>query len=209
MDRENEQQEESQAQLKVPHAPDTAEQVEEDYLEYNISLMDASQSYPLKRFDCGNDVLNKYFQGSLKKAVEQSNTTATVAFDTQGNVLGICTFSPYALGKARLANALQGSLPKDVGCIRLIMLGVQTAYQANGVGSELMKDFFERAVGVHQRIKVRGIYLDSHPNSVEFYLKLGFIQLEEVPEGADVPMFIRIETVIESMHQAAQPAPGH
>lgn len=159
----------------------------------------ADISYPKqKQFNCGDPVINKYVQDSLKKNVREGNCAAKALMDSEsGELLGICTYTAYSLTKGRLSSALAGSLPNDIGVVRLVMLGVVESEQKKGYGLDLLYAFFQQVKVIHHALPIKGIYLDAAPAAVGFYARLGFTELDE-PANAfgAVPMFLGIQHIL-------------
>lgn len=156
-------------------------------------------SYPgHKHFDCGNSVINSYVRNSLKKSVKEGNCAAKVLIDTQSSeLLGVCTFTAFSLEKNKFSGILAGSLPADVGVVRLIMLGIATKQQKKGYGQDLLAAFFEQVKTIHTALPIRGVYLDADPAAISFYARLGFEQLNEPPNAfGAVPMFLAIQQIL-------------
>lgn len=150
-------------------------------------------TYPgQKQFDCGNPVIDKFVRASLKKSVRNSDCAAKALIDRQsGELIGICTFTAYSLEKQRVSGVLQGSQPSEIGVVRLVMLGVARKYQKQGFGQDLLCDFFEHVKIIHQALPIKGVYLDADPAAINFYARLGFVQLSATPNAfGAVPMFL-------------------
>ncbi|BCJ06184.1 N-acetyltransferase [Pseudomonas sp. RtIB026] len=166
-------------------------------VEVTYGRFDPSVSYGAqKKFDCGNPIINGYFQNGLKPAVKKGDCACIVATGTDGLFIGACTFSAYSLHREKLKGSYERSLPSDVSVMRLIMLGVRADYQKRDIGKELMANFLEAVAHAHAHVPFRGVYLDSHPDAVKFYKSLGFQPLEAPsgPEG-EVPMLLKIEDI--------------
>lgn len=156
-------------------------------------------TYPgVKHFDCGNAVINSFVRNSLKKSVKNGNCAAKALIDEKtGALIGVCSFTAYSLDKSKLAGTIGGSLPNDVGVVRLIMLGVATKEQKKGYGQDLLCEFFEHVKLIHQALPVKGVYLDADPDAVSFYARLGFVELNEPPNAfGAVPMFLAIQHIL-------------
>ena len=156
-------------------------------------------TYPgQKQFDCGNPVIDKFVRASLKKSVRNSDCAAKALIDRQsGELIGICTFTAYSLEKQRVSGVLQGSQPSEIGVVRLVMLGVARKYQKRGFGQDLLCDFFEHVKIIHQALPIKGVYLDADPAAINFYARLGFVQLSATPNAfGAVPMILAIQHIL-------------
>ncbi|MRT04153.1 GNAT family N-acetyltransferase [Ewingella americana] len=151
-----------------------------------------------KLFDCGNAVFNGYVRNSLKKSVKDGNCAAKALINAEtGELLGVCTFSAYSLQKSKVAGVVAGSLPSDIGVVRLIMLGIAAKEQNRGYGQDLLMAFFKQVKVIHQALPIKGVYLEAAPEAVNFYIRLGFVPLNEPANvfGA-VPMFLAIQHIL-------------
>ncbi|WP_369987265.1 GNAT family N-acetyltransferase [Pseudomonas xanthosomatis] len=169
-------------------------------IEVIYSRFDAGATYGAqKKFDCGNPIINGYFQNGLKAAVKKGDCASIVATGADGLFIGACTYSAYSLSREKLKGSYERSLPWDVSVMRLIMLGVRTDFQKREIGKELMACFLEAVAHAHAYVPFRGVYLDSHPKAIRFYESLGFHQLQAA-SGADgeVPMLLKIEDILAS-----------
>jgi GNAT superfamily N-acetyltransferase len=159
----------------------------------------ADITYPgQKKFDCGNPTINSFVRGSLKKSVAAGNCAAKSLIDrTTGALIGVCSFTAYSLDRDRLAGVFTGSLPREIGVVRLVMLAVDSKYQNKGYGSDLIFEFFEHVKVIHNSLPVKGVYLDAAPEAVQFYKLLGFTVLQEAvnPDGT-VPMLLAIQHIL-------------
>ncbi|MFW0765792.1 N-acetyltransferase [Trabulsiella odontotermitis] len=159
----------------------------------------ADITYPgQKHFDCGNVAINHFVRNSLKKNVKEGNCAARALIDGHsGELLGCCTFTAYSLDRDRLAAALSGSLPGDVGVVRLVMLGVAQKVQRRGFGLDLLSDFFRQIKLIHQSLPLKGVYLDAAPEAINFYARLGFAPLSVQPGASDtIPLFLAIQHIL-------------
>jgi len=168
-------------------------------VEVMVCSYQADITYPgQKKFDCGNDVINKFARDSLKKSVRDGNCAAKALIDKKtGELLGFCSFSAYSLVKQKLEGVVSGSMPGEVGVVRLVMLGVATKVQNKGYGQDVTAEFFEQVKIIHEALPVKGVYLDAAPDAVNFYLRLGFVELNEPPNAFGAkPMFLAIQHIL-------------
>ncbi len=135
-------------------------------------------TYPgQKQFDCGNPVIDKFVRASLKKDLRNSDCAAKALIDRQsGELIGICTFTAYSLNRTRFWRP-SGFTTFRNWCLDLVMLGVAWKYQKRGFGQDLLCDFFEHVKIIHQALPIKGVYLDADPAAINFYARLGFVQL--------------------------------
>lgn len=159
----------------------------------------ADITYPgQKKFDCGKDPVSSFVRNSFKKHVADGNCAGLVLIDENtGELIGMCSYTAYTLERTALSGVISGSLPREVGVIRLVMLGVATKHQKKGYGLDLLRLFFEEVKGIHKALPVKGVYLDADPDAIDFYARLGFVKLNESPNSfGAVPMFLGIQHIL-------------
>lgn len=158
-----------------------------------FSLFDPALSYGgRKQFDCGHAVINKFVRESLVPQVKRQLSVAYVLSDAdqQDRFVGFFTLAHHAIDASALSALQIGSLPRQIPCARLIMLGVDQVYKNQNLGSRLMKQALVITKDASSRIGCYGLYLDSDPAAIRFYQKLGFILLDGDKSPVPSPMFI-------------------
>lgn len=163
-----------------------------------IETYDTTKSYhQQKKFDCGNKYINRFVHSSLKKQVKQQFSQAFVLLDTQYDdcFCAFYTLTSFKLEASELAKISKGSLPRDIPCVRLVMLGVNNSLQGQGVGKKLMSDALHRVYAASKSIGIYGLYLDAAPEAIDFYLHLGFTRLDHGGNDVIAKMFLSIEVI--------------
>jgi GNAT superfamily N-acetyltransferase len=163
-----------------------------------ISLFDPSLTYGgRKQFDCGHSVINKFVRESLVPQVKRQLSVAYVLTDPdqQDRFVGFFTIAHHAIDAKALTALQLGSLPRQFPCARLIMLGVDSRYKNQQLGSRLMKQALTITKDASSRIGCYGLYLDSDPAAIGFYQNLGFVLLERDKSPAPSPMFITMGSI--------------
>jgi GNAT superfamily N-acetyltransferase len=146
-----------------------------------------------KDFDCGLDVINRYYRLGLKRSLKSENVTGIGVFNTGLELVGFCTLALCSLHREAISQALpESNLPPQIPVLRLIMLGVDQHWQGRGIGRVLLKESFSQAIRVHHEVPLKGVYLDAAPDAVAFYRKLGFTALQDPDLSESIPMFIGI-----------------
>jgi len=152
-----------------------------------------------KKFDCGNKIINKFVHSSLKKQVNQNFSQAYVLLDTHENdrFSAFYTLTSFKLQANELEKLSKGSFPRDIPCVRLVMLGVDSSLQGQGIGKKMMSDAIHRVHRASQYIGIYGLYLylDAAPAAAKFYLSLGFTRLDNGGEDDTAKMFLSIELI--------------
>lgn len=150
-----------------------------------------------KKFNCGNDILNKYVRDNLKKQVKQKLCSAYVLLDgdAEDKFIGFFTLSQHTIDLEKLSELQLGSLPRIIPCTRLVMLGIDSSYQKQGLGKRLMREAFIIAKNVAEIVGSFGIYLDAEASAIPFYQGLGFVLLEQNDAPLPSPMFLKLSDI--------------
>jgi ribosomal protein S18 acetylase RimI-like enzyme len=145
-----------------------------------------------KKFDCGNDIINRYVRDGLKKQVRQNLCAAYVLLDDQAEhrLVGLYTLAQHNINLGMLGQLDLGSMPRIIPCTRLVMLGVDVAYQGQNQGKRLMIEALVMTKTMANHIGSYGMYLDGEASAVAFYQKMGFVLLEGNLAPQPSPMFL-------------------
>lgn len=150
-----------------------------------------------KKFDCGHKIINDFVHGSLKSQVNKGLCVAYILTDTShsGQFVGFFTIGQHSIGLNMLNTLSLGSLPKQIPCTRLIMLGVDSRYKGQNLGKQLMKEAFNATKLAAQAVGSFGMYLDADCGAINFYKALGFTLLEGDKSPAPSSMFLRMSGI--------------
>lgn len=166
-------------------------------MSFELGLYDPEQTYTgQKKFDCEHAVINKFVSSSLKQQVKKNTSVAYVLTDpaAEDRFVGFFTLVMSCLDNSTLVPHA-ASLPRQVPCVRLVMLGVDKAYKGNNLGLRLLKHALMKTKESATALGCRGLYLDADPGAVAFYTKYGFVALQTpAPAGDSTPMFLFLES---------------
>ena len=111
-------------------------------MSYVLALLDPGKTYfEQKKFDCEHDLINKFVRGSIKQQVKHGTAVAWVLLDTKNNerLAGFFTLTMAQVEQSLLLHAGGQSLPRQVPCARLVMLGVDKRCKKQDLGLRLLK----------------------------------------------------------------------
>ena len=128
----------------------------------------AKTYFQQKKFDCGNEIINRFVASGLKKQVRDNLSKCLVLLDQDNSdkFVGFYTLTSFAIDAPLLEPSSKGRLPNKVPCTRMIILGVDNAYQKRNLGSQLQVNAIDRTISASQHIGVLGLYLDADPPAV-------------------------------------------
>ena len=166
-------------------------------MSFELGIYDPEIAYfEQKKFDCEHAVINNFVSASLKQQVKKNTSVAYVLTDHTANdrFIGFFTLVMSTIANAPLA-PFASSLPRQVPCVRLVMLGVDKAYKGKNLGLGLLKHALLKTRESARHLGCRGLYLDADPGAVAFYTKYGFIALQNPTSVSDsAPMFLFLES---------------
>jgi len=177
-------------------------------LSFVLEVYDPAKTYfQQKRFNCGNDVIDRFVASGLKRQVRDGLSKCFVLLDQNNSdkFIGFYTLTSFAIDAPLLESMSKGRLPNKVPCTRMVMLGVDRAYQKRNLGLKLLVNAIDRTISASQHIGVLGLYLDADPPAVNFYLAHGFVALKELQDSESTPMFLPIETVKAALTASSSP----
>jgi ribosomal protein S18 acetylase RimI-like enzyme len=163
-----------------------------------LAPYDPDQTYPgQKKIDCGNAIINKYVHENLKKQAKQKLCVAYVLIDNADNnkFVGFYTLAQHSISMASLSSLQLGSLPHIISCTRLVMLGVDNAYQGQNLGKRLMREALMMTKNVANQIGSYGMYLNGDKDAIGFYQNLGFALLNGDKSPDPSPMFLSLAKI--------------
>ena len=166
--------------------------------QFIIERYDVNKTYfQQKTFDCGNKVINKFVHASLKKQVRNGFSQAYVLLDQDNNerFSAFYTLASFKLLASDMAAISADSFPRDIPCVRLIMLGAERELQGQGIGKKIISDALHRVYKASKEVGVFGVYLDADPNAINFYHSLGFVRLDNGGEKEIAKMFLSMNKI--------------
>ena len=132
-----------------------------------------------KKFDCGNEFINKYLLDS-KKYYENGESVTKIFLNSKSNkIMGF-----YSLSASTLLNNLT-TKTSGFPAVEIKMFAVDKTYQdmiidgellSDALLSEVIKEIYELS---EVTIGVKFIILNSVPDAIDFYLKNGFNKLKD------------------------------
>ncbi|MHB8528528.1 MAG: GNAT family N-acetyltransferase [Caulobacteraceae bacterium] len=131
-------------------------------------------------FRSGNIDLDRFFARYAGQNQFRHHIGATwVAVDERGAILGFATIAASELTTATLSAAMRRRLPAyPLPVLRLARLAVDERARGKGVAQALLRAVFALAHAVAAELGCIGVVVDAKAEAVEFYRRLGFIELE-------------------------------
>ena len=168
--------------------------------EFRLVQYDPAVVYKgIKSFDCGNEMINRFVQKSLKKRIKNHLSQAYILLDTAHHeqFSGFYTLDTFAIAREQFESDKRPSgLPPVVPVVKLGMLGVDKKFQGQGIGKRLLRDSFLKTAEIAKIAGCAGMFLLAEKEAVAFYESLGFFRLKE---SDPLPMFLPIDQILVTL----------
>jgi len=170
-----------------------------------INIRILKKSDDRSSFSCGEIALDYYFQKYAGQNQFKHFVGTTYISTDDTKIFGFVTVSVGSLMRDDLPKNIQKKFPAyPLPILHITRLGVDIRYQNRGVGKELMVMVFRLAIEQKEKFGCIGVVVDAKIDAVEFYKKLGFVELE-VKRGLSrthplpIPMFMVIQTIEKAL----------
>ncbi len=143
-------------------------------------------------FDCGFPKLNEYLQKYAKQNDAKGVAKTFVAIPESGEkvVVGYYSLSMDKIEFESLPEQYRRGLPRyPLPALLIGKLAVDRSMQGRGLGEELIMQCFRKAVRLSAEVGIFAVKVDaSNERAKEFYVKYGFVPLEDKPLSLFIPM---------------------
>jgi len=170
-----------------------------------INIRILKKSDDRSSFSCGEIALDYYFQKYAGQNQFKHFVGTTYISTDDAKIFGFVTVSVGSLMRDDLRQSIQKKFPAyPLPILHITRLGVDIRYQKQGVGKELTVMAFRLAIEQKEKFGCIGVVVDAKIEAVEFYTKLGFVELE-VNRGLSrthplpLPMFMVIQTIEKAL----------
>lgn len=164
-------------------------------MKWIISPLDAS--FDKSGFDCNNPQLNDFLRKYASQNQKKRYSLTFVATTRESKVIvGYYSVSASSIEFANLPDSIKKGLPKYPAPVMLIgQLAVDQNLQGQGLGEILLMHALSRAVRISSEMAIFAVRVDAvDEKSQAFYLKYGFVPLQDIPFSLLLP----IKTIINS-----------
>lgn len=144
-------------------------------------VLPLNDEHDKRRFNCGDDELNKWFTQVARqhKVKGVSSTFVTVAFAISTEVLGFYAISPAEVVNADLPAQAGRRLPIKVPIFRLGRLATDKNHQGKRIGEFMLFDAIDRVTRIAAEVGGVGLVVNAKPTAVDFYKRYGFEQMTD------------------------------
>ncbi len=133
-----------------------------------------------KKFDCGNELINKFLRESANKASKGNLSRTFVAEgEASGEIAGFYSLSDIHVA-TRIEHKLYKNYPHPLPGVLLARMGGDINYQRQGIARIMVVEAMRRTLQINQNIGVVGLFVDAKDDTlIEFYKKCGFTFLQK------------------------------
>ena len=155
------------------------------------TLIQLSKTSVVDEFDCGDNDLNDFLKSDAL-INQDAWFSATQLLCKNNRIVGFFTITADTIHKERLAESdqVKGYPYAKYPGIKLARLAVDTKYQHQGIGTELMMYFFKTARDIVQKEGGRFITVDAKNTAAGFYESFGFIKVTSQKSSEFISMYI-------------------
>lgn len=140
------------------------------------------QDDEIKNFSCGTSESHKEINQHLTSILDDDRYALkyrTIVAMCENKVVGFVTFRLKEVKSMKVKNKTK-YVPQDSFYVFAIeYLGIDSAYQRQGIGTKLLILMFRTAVTTYYLVGCSGIYVESLRGATDFYESLGFEYLKE------------------------------
>jgi len=153
----------------------------------------------VKRFDCGDEPLNRYLKlHAWGNQTKSSTGVSYVAVDDLAPraVIGYFTLAMASVPRDAFPKKhVRGLPPYELPLILLARLAVDRRFTGRGLGHALISEAFRISLRVADEVGCRCIITDAYRERVGWYARYGFVAIEGGAPNGPQRMFLDLRTV--------------
>ncbi|MFQ5909969.1 MAG: hypothetical protein ACE5IJ_04515 [Thermoplasmata archaeon] len=142
--------------------------------QYRIEIL--TKDHDVKRFDCGDEGINRFLREDAIKQQEQKYLSTYVTVN--GRDVG--TYATVANGVVELTDVEKEDFPDfpypQIPALLLARLGRDIRYKGSGLGEIMIKFCIGLAHDVSEKVGCRVVCVHSYVGKAAYYESLGFVQ---------------------------------
>ena len=164
-----------------------------------FSIEEINKSHDRRRFDCGEETLNKYLTAIARQHQTKGISKVYVLLDLnlpKPSVIGYYSLTLCEIDTSELPDKIAKKYPNNIPCVKLGRLAVDKRYQNRGLGALLLSDAIKRVLTISDFIGIVAFFVDAkNDNAGSFYKKYGFLQFKKNP----LQLFLPIKTIKQAL----------
>lgn len=152
-------------------------------------IVPLAKSHDRSAFDCGNDVLNRYFHTQVSQDVKRRANSCYVLIDENQSVVGFYTVCSASMPHQELSDIFKKKLARYTHLPATLIgrLAIDVRHQGKSLGAVLLADAVKKAQ--NSPIASSVIIVDAKDeNAIRFYRHFGFLSFESVADKLYYPL---------------------
>ena len=146
----------------------------------------------VSEFDCGNPTINEYIANSYFATLSQQCYAYQIIY--KACVVGyyMITLRDVVLSDcpSDISDYQDGEFGEHFPSLYINYLAVNTKYQKNGIGTLTLKKIINETKQLTNILPIRFITINSVPEKVNFYKKIGFYEMGKNIDNVNTYMYI-------------------
>lgn len=155
--------------------------------DYKIVPLD--KTHDRKVFDCGNEVLNRYFYTQVSQDVKRRANSCYVLIDEHNGVAGFYTLCSASMPYHEFSDVLKKKLARytHLPAVLIGRLAIDVNYQGKSLGSVLLVNAIKQAKS--SSIASSVVIVDAKDDTaISFYRHFGFLSFQSVADKLYYPL---------------------
>lgn len=142
-----------------------------------------NETHVLAGFDCGKEALNRWLRVHAL-ANQKSDYTQVMVVTNGADVVGFYGLSMSSVHRDDVPKKIKPHpAPRDIPCLLLGQLAVDSRWGGKGIGSGLLKDALIRAIGIADHAGMRAVVVNALDEEAgKFWAGMGFIAAKGDPQ---------------------------
>ena len=127
-------------------------------------------------FSCGNDTLDNWLKRHALKN-EAIGASRTYVICTDNNVIGYYALATGSVEHEDVPGKVKRNMPDPIPVIILGRLAIDTNWQNQKLGEDLLQDAIKRTINISQDVGIKALLLHAISEKAKaFYINRGFIE---------------------------------
>lgn len=155
----------------------------------NYKIVPLNKTHDRKVFDCGNEILNRYFHTQVSQDIKRRANLCYVIIDEHNTVMGFYTLCSASIPYHELSDILKKKLARytHLPAVLIGRLAVDVNHQGKSLGSVLLVNAIKQAQ--NSPIASSVVIVEAKDDTaIAFYRHFGFLSFQSVADKLYYPL---------------------
>lgn len=155
----------------------------------NYKIVPLDKTHNRKAFDCGNEILNRYFYTQVSQDVKRRANSCYVVVDEYNAVAGFYTLCSASMPYDELGDVLKKKLARytHLPAVLIGRLAIDVNHQGKSLGSALLANAIKQAQS--SPIASSVVIVEAKDDTaIAFYRHFGFLSFQSVADKLYYPL---------------------